>query len=365
MRRSVLFTLIGAFLLAGVPAFCQDGAPGDATTPPAKKPFQWSAEFDGYSSGNTDGSGTNQLRAFDVHSNTFRVSMADLGLDYSADHFGAHLDGGYGDAIQIMAATDRLKGPNEYLPQFFVSYKPVKDSGLQIDFGKFYTSVGAEVPDSSVDYNYSRSLLFTLGEPLYHFGFRVSVPVTKTFTAGVQVVNGWNDVEDNNGGKTLGLTTALTEKSWGWSQAFLVGPEKDGTTAGQRQLVNEVFSINPRPSIQSYVEGLYGHDKRVGPGADSWYGAAAATRFAVTKRLSFTPRAEYYVDQTGFTSGTAQHLKELTATAEYRLQSLITSRLEFREDLSNQRFFGPAPNGLHKEQGTVMLALLFSLKGEK
>ena len=31
------------------------------------------------------------------------------------------------------------------------------------------------------------------------------MPVTKTWTAGVQVVNGWNNVTDNNGGVTVGL----------------------------------------------------------------------------------------------------------------------------------------------------------------
>jgi hypothetical protein len=41
-------------------------------------------------------------------------------------------------------------------------------------------------------------------------------PIYKHFTVGLQLVDGWNNVEDNNGGKTLGLTTAWTGKKISW-----------------------------------------------------------------------------------------------------------------------------------------------------
>ncbi len=261
-----------------------------------------------------------------------------------------------------MALSDRFKGPNPYIPQLSVSYRPIEGSNLQVDFGKFYTSVGAEVADPSANPNYSRSLLFTLGEPLYHFGLRVNVPVTKTFTAGVQVTNGWNDVEDNNSGKSVGVTTALTESKWAWSQAFLIGPEKAATTAGQRQLANEVLTLTPCTSMQAYIELLYGHDQRVEGGADAWYGAAASYRWSVTKKMSVSPRYEYYIDQTGFTSGTPQHLRDMTFTAEYRWIPALATRLEYRRDSSDQDVFPERSGNLRKNQNTLLVALLLSYK---
>jgi hypothetical protein len=104
-----------------------------------------------------------------------------------------------------------------------------RGSALQLDFGKFYTSAGGEVPDILGNLNYSRLLLFVLGAPYDHFGFRASIPVTRTFTAGVQIVNGWNNVRDNNTGKTAALTSTLAEAKWSWSQTYIVGTEKTDT----------------------------------------------------------------------------------------------------------------------------------------
>ena len=45
-------------------------------------------------------------------------------------------------------------------------------------------------------------LLFSLAIPYYHFGVRTIIPIGKVFTGGVQVVQGWNNIYDNNSGKT-------------------------------------------------------------------------------------------------------------------------------------------------------------------
>jgi hypothetical protein len=96
---------------------------------------------------------------------------------------------GYGEMFRIMNLADAWHGPNRYISQAIFSCKPLAGS-FRLDFGKFYTSAGAEGPETYNNFNYSRSLLFTLGEPYYHFGLRVTVPLTKFFTAGVQRVNG-------------------------------------------------------------------------------------------------------------------------------------------------------------------------------
>ena len=92
----------------------------------------------------------------------------------------------------------------KHVLQAYVSLKPTNWHGVQVDFGKFVTSAGAEVTETHLNWNYSRSLLFANG-PYYHFGLRTTAPLSKNFTAGVQLVNGWNNVEDNNAAKTVGL----------------------------------------------------------------------------------------------------------------------------------------------------------------
>ena len=65
--------------------------------------------------------------------------------------------------------------------------------------------------------------MFALANPYFHFGLRASMPVNKYFTAGVQVVNGWNNLEDNNSGKTIGLTGSFTTPKFTWNNTYYAG----------------------------------------------------------------------------------------------------------------------------------------------
>ena len=49
--------------------------------------------------------------------------------------------------------------------------------GGELDFGKFYTPFGYEVVESNANYNYTRSIPYTLLLPIYHTGFRIISPV--------------------------------------------------------------------------------------------------------------------------------------------------------------------------------------------
>jgi hypothetical protein len=356
-----------SFVLGAWPVWGQDSSTTPAAPPDPPKPFQWSAQLDAYAAGdfNDPASGVTALRAFDTHSDAFRLGGSSVQLDYQTGKFGAHLTAGYGDQFAAMAATDPVKGANQYLSQFFVSYRPLKDTGLQFDFGKFYTSIGAEGPDTLANFNYSRSLLFALGEPYYHFGLRATIPVTKTFALSAQLLNGWNTLWDTNIGQTVGFGTVLTQSKWTWSQTMLLCPETLQGTRRERVTANEVLAVTPRPSIDSYFELLYAREKSPDTGADSWYGVAVATRWKTTSKFSVTPRLEYYVDQTGFTTGTPQHIREITATAEYKVHHLVTTRLEFREDFSNRDLFENGKDSHRMQQGTVTLAVLVALKGER
>ena len=56
---------------------------------------------------------------------------------------------------------------------------------------RFTTSAGQEVIETMNNWSYSHGLLFSWAIPYYHFGLRTSMPFTKTWTAGFQLVNGW------------------------------------------------------------------------------------------------------------------------------------------------------------------------------
>jgi hypothetical protein len=59
----------------------------------------------------------------------------------------------------------------------------------------------------------------------------------------LQLVNGWNNVEDNNSGKTVGITTAWTGKRISWYNSYYAGPEKSGTNNGWRNTEHTALTL--------------------------------------------------------------------------------------------------------------------------
>lgn len=305
----------------------------------------------------------NQLRNFDFDANAFSLSMAKLSLSHDPSPLGFRVDLGFGKAFSTILASE----PNfKYLEQAYVSYKPPRVRGLQLDVGEFVTSAGAEVIEAKDDWNYSRSLLFSLAIPYYHVGARATAPLSQTFTAGVQIVNGWNTFTDNNSGKTVGLTGLWTKPKFALATAWYTGPENNHTNKGFRNLLDGVVTLTPSNRLSAYINYDYGQNRnaiQTASGAyqastlSRWQGVALDLHYQATRNLAFSPRWEYYSDPNGFTTGLAQNLHEVTLTAEYKPHDGILARLEYRRDTSDQNFFNK-PNGAVPAQSTIELAVI-------
>ena len=361
-------TLISTILCWQLAAQAQTPAPAPAPAPAAPTawsagPINFSGLIDGYYSyaANHPGSGTNLYRNFDVRANSLSLNMAKITLEHDADPVGFKIDLGYGRAMDIFNFQDTANGFDNlrYVPQAYITFKPANAKGLQVDFGKFYTSAGAEPTETHLNWNYSRALMYANG-PYYHFGLRTSVPVTKYLTAGFQLVNGWNNVEDNNSGKTMGFTTALTVGKFAWLNTYYTGPEQNKTNKGFRNFYDTVVTFNPSDKVSTYMNFDYGNQKfAAGRGSNDWIAVAAAARFQLTKTISFSPRVEHYYDKDGFITGTAQKLNEFTLTGEYKWTEGLLTRVEFRRDWSDKPVFERGDNpGVAKGQNTVLIGLV-------
>jgi hypothetical protein len=322
--------------------------------------INFSGLIDGYYSLNFNhpASRTNQLRNFDIKANQFSLNMAKVTLEHAAEPVGFRLDLGFGRAFEMVHAAEQAPSVFRNIEQAYISYKPAGAKGLQMDFGKFVTSAGAEVIETKDNWNYSRSLLFAWAIPYYHFGLRTSMPVGEHFTGGFQVVNGWNNVEDNNSGKTIGLTGALTAGPVTWSNSYYAGPEMTGTNQGWRHLYDTAVLMNGSKA-GAYFNFDYGIDRNPGTRGNAWYGFAGAARYSFTEKFAVSPRLEWFNDRDGFSTGAAQKLKEFTLTGEYKLAQGLLSHLEYRRDWSDQRFFdrgaGPAAS---KNQDTLLVGVV-------
>jgi hypothetical protein len=326
-------------------AQAQDAQPA-APPPWSIGEISFSGLIDGYYSHNFNNpaSGFNTLRNFEVKSRQFALNMIEFSAFHDASPIGFRLDTGFGRAWDVFHATDPGR-PDivRFFPQAYVSAKPPGWGGFQIDFGKFYTSVGAELTENNLTWHYGRGFLYTNG-PYYHFGARMTKPLTSNFTVGFQLVNGWNNVEDNNTGKTLGFTTALTGKKASWLTNIYVGPEKTGTNQGWRQIYDSVINLTPTDWFTGYIDYYHGREAQAfalgGPAAD-WDAVGVSGKFQANQHNAFALRYERFMDHQGFITGYGSdlNLNSFTATYEYKWMQGLLSRLEYRRDWSDQPFF--------------------------
>ncbi len=355
------------------------GSPEATTTPPGKtddrgilnffKEVEVSGFIDGYYGYNFNkpAGRVNVLRNFDTRSNQFALNLAEIVIEKKPDplnsRVGFRLDLDYGPATDLVHASEPGgKDVYKVIQQAYGSYLAPIGSGLQIDFGKFVTVHGAEVIETKDNWNYSRGLLFAWAIPYYHFGVRAKYALNSKISLTGLVVNGWNNVEENNGGKTFGVTLGLTPTpKLSIVQNYMTGPEQPNDNKRYRHLSDTTvtYGFNKRWALMGNYD--YGIDTLTAGGKVHWQGVAGYLRYAPTERLAFTPRYEWFDDHDGFSTGTAQRVKEFTMTGEYKLRPSLITRFEFRRDWSNQPFFPKSdPTVLARSQSTVLSGLIWT-----
>src|SRR5439155_22469552 len=131
------------------------------------------------------------------------------------------------------------------------------------------------------------------------------------------VVNGWNNVVDNNNGKTVGGQVVLKPVSkLTFTQNYTVGKEQADDAV--RHLVDSIATVDVTPKLSLMANYDYGMD-RSGSARVRWQGFAAYGRFSPLPKLKISPRIEWFDDPQGFETGKAQTLKEGTLTADVSL----------------------------------------------
>ena len=340
----------------------------------------------------------NLLRAYDVLSNEFSLNQASVIFDHPPDPNSGRRWGGRLD-LQFGQATDTLQGnpSNEPRPdiyrnifQAYGTYVIPIGKGIDVDFGKFASSLGTEGNYTKDQINYTRGYWFDF-LPFYHMGIRASFPVTDKLSINYWVVNGTNQVEATNGFKDqLFGFTAKPQKTVSWTLNYYLGQEHpDRTLAtncgpipvqpglcftairpapdGRTHIFDSYVAWQATQKLSFTLEGDYFIQRLwryAAPGESSAPshvdGGAAYIKYQLTPKLALATRAEYMSDRSGLFSGLTQALKENTISFDYQLSNGFLMRYEWRRDFSNQpSFLTNTQNVLSKEQNTAAVGLVW------
>ena len=290
----------------------------------------------------------NSLRSLDPEENNFTFDLFQLTLAKEGPaglSATAKLD--FGKTASRIAsdwngdgALDNSEETNDFeLQDAFIAYAPEWAGGGSVKFGKFSTLLGAEVIEAPLNPNFTRSFSFGFAIPFTHTGLLFSAPLGDMFSLSAGVVNGWDNVVDNNDDKTfLGQLAVMPAEGFAVYLNGVYGNEStdgEGDTRGVFDLV-ATANLEPITLNANFDYGSEGDGKWV-----SFSGIVGLDLQAAAELpIGIFVRGEIFDDQDGFRTGTEQQLHEITLTGKWYITEKLTFWVEYRHDGSDEDAFG-------------------------
>jgi hypothetical protein len=340
-------------VLSSRPTWADDAAPGIDVT-------GFADVYYGYNF-NDPFTKTTGFRVFDADHNAFSLALAEVAFEkkpVEGSAAGFRVDLNYGPAADISNAfepgdTSILKNLQQGYVSFLASPK------VQLDFGKFVTFVGAELVESKDDWNYTRSIQFGYAIPIYHAGLRATLTANDKLTLAGYLVNGWNNVKENNDDKTFGAQLICKPSS----KVTIVGGGlvgKEGESDDTRFLVDAILTLTPSSKASVMANVDYAKEGDV-----SWMATSLYARLQATDKVAFSPRFEYLDDEDGFMTTISQKLTTFTLTSEFKLGGGVITKLDLRLDHSDVPVFpGDSDGVFEKSQTSATLGLVYAFGGK-
>jgi hypothetical protein len=243
--------------------------------------------------------GATDVRQFDLATNSASLSLAALTMNASMDPVSFQLDMGYGTTGAIInSVNNQLTAQGDFIVlQAYGSIAVLPQ--LTLDFGKFYTTAGAEVVPANKNWLYSRSFLF-FNIPLVHTGARANFKVNDMLTLQASLVNGWNDDPDVNAWKTVGLSASITINPMvALTATTYIG--KEAPQAGMTDTPGDVRILADIVAALTLSDRLgininFDYVNATTPGfisGDYFIGVAGMGRFVVNDHLNIALRGEW------------------------------------------------------------------------
>ena len=241
---------------------------------------------------NNPNTNVNSLRIFDTQANSFVPQVAQIVFERAAVASGSAVDRvGFRARLNFGAQSRFSRARTNFQPgtdnneldfqELYGEYIAPVGNGLKIQAGKINTLIGYEGINSWENPNFSRTFMFGLSQAFTTTGIRFTYPFASWATASIGLINGWDNIEDNNRGKSFEWKVDLTphEKfgiaffgSYGAEQSngnaiggnASTGSCTSGTTGcdptAKRTVVGSIITIKPTPMDTLILEPYYGNE---------------------------------------------------------------------------------------------------------
>src|SRR5437660_2330844 len=240
-------------------------------------------------------------------------------------------------------------------------------NGLQLKVGRIPTLLGLEVIETYANPNWSEGNQFVYVENFTALGVSVETKFNSHLDAQFRVINGWDQVSDNNGRKSLmGRVGIYPDAATSPGIVGFWGPEEAHINDANRYGVEGVLS-RKLGKAAVWVQGDYGKEQANAalpdPTQDAqWVALGGWVTYDFTSSVGLALRGDYVNDQDGartsgvfgFPANAGQKFGSGTATLNIRAWPDAVVRPELRYDRSTLAAFAGK-----KDQVTFALAVAY------
>ena len=354
-RNLAAAILAALFVLEANVSFAQEPPPPPALPAPAPAVIQLHGFVDAYASWNPNrpsdrnnfepGSGTTGQKA-----NQLGLNLAALDVSYDANPVGFHVVGVAGTGTDVVHSAELHPNSWRFLQQASVSYKLGAGRGIFFELGIQPSHIGYEGFFSKDNWNYTRGWMGEFS-PYYQTGLKIATSFDDHWSGQLWLLNGWQNIEDNNGAKAFGTKFAYAKDALSVTVNTFFGPELPDDDAHWRSFLDFVATWKISQNVQLAASFDLGEQRRPGLPPARWQGASLWLRTLLRKSFSSSSspsalslRAEYFHDPDAAVSPFSQDLWGATLTLEVRPRPQLTLKLEGRYDHSTAVAFG-GPDG--------------------
>ncbi|MCU0401545.1 MAG: porin [Algoriphagus sp.] len=230
--------------------------------------------------------------------NEANINLAFLDVRYASDRVRGRFVPGFGTYMNANYANE--KGSLKNLVEASVGYRISKSKDIWVDFGILGSPYTNESAVSRDHLMYTRSFAPEY-VPYYLSGLKVSMPISEKLTAYLYLLNGWQQIQDQNKGKAIGTQLEYRPDSKNlinWNTYF--GDERSSNRPNDRlRAFSDLYWIHDSGKWD-FTSCLYGgfqnnlidrFSKQV-----FWWQANFIARYTFTEKFSLSGRMEYFSD---------------------------------------------------------------------
>lgn len=289
---------------------------------------------------NRPSSGTIPYFVSSARHNELTINLAYVDVRYRSHYMRARFVPGFGTYMDANYRNE--PGSMKNLLEASVGVLLSEKKKIWVDAGVLGSPYTNESAISKDHLMYTRSFA-PENVPYYITGAKLTVPLSAKVNAYLYLINGWQVIQDNNSGKSIGTQLEYRPNSkmlLNWNT--YIGDETSSSHPDYRlRVFNDFYWIyNSGKKFSATSCFYFGYQQREGAPTGNWWQANFIGSYAFTEAFSLSARVEHFSDPDAVivrpvTTATSFRTSSVGTCLNFKFHRLALFRLEAREFFSD------------------------------